>query len=1190
MTGKLVRAAGIVLHSALALGALSPNAPALAAGPATHRIVAEGPSGIEVEASFPEPEFIVRSGDEGSWIEPRVAGAPAPERFGSPLLPEYVVVLAVPAGTSPRLDAIEIEERVAGVEGPPGVPTRRPHDPATVVRPAAGRDLRQAAVPSPPAVVEPLGVARHVSLARLAFHPARFLPDVERWVALRRARVRVTFEPSGAEADAEKSARGDALDEAIGAPVANPSALALSLVSRPSSSAGSPRSSAIPEPEPSVMEPLKILVRGDGLYRVTRADLLAAGVDPTGVDPATFVLTNRGVEVPIEVTGAADGSFDASDAIRFYGRAVGGEETWDNVYRLTGGVRSGLRMATRDAAPVPAHPVPSEFRNRSSSETNFLYWGSPPDSVESPWFWDKLAVATPGVPVYVDRTLTVANVSAATTATARLEVRVQSRRETPGASPNHHVRIYLNGNLVDDRTWTGLQGVTLGADVPHSWVREGTNTVRIENPADLGLTTQEEWTDWIRLDYLDRYVAESDYLELGADAAGPWRFEVTGFTGSDLVVYDVADPAHPVLLTGVEARLDGSSWTAVFSDPAGAAVPRYAALRAAAAKIPQAFLRDEPSDLRAQAAWGADILLIAHDGFHDAAQRLANHRRDQGFRVVTARLTDVYDEFNGGIAETQGLKNFVEWAFFNYAPPAPAYAVLVGDGTYDPMDFKGNGDNYVPVRQFRSPGFGLAPTDTWYGAVNGADDLPDLAVGRISVRSAAQLDTYLDNLLGYENAPPAASLNARLLYVADDDDTAFEAVLEDLIARFQPPAMESRRVYLRNYPQTSAGVDQATADIRSAIDAGSLVTTFMGHGGRTIWTDEGLWVNGDVSSLAPGGALTFVMALNCVNGYFMNLDVEPYSLGEEWNRWADRGAVGNWAPSASGTLFNYDKLSDEFFRQVFDLRETRLGRAAWRALLEASAVYNVGIDYVRQMVYFGDPAALLPLDSDRDGRLDLEEMDAGTSPDDADSDDDGVLDGEEPQWNADTDGDGLPNALDHDADDDGLPDGLEMGVTSPSADTDTSRGRFTPDADPSTTTDPLRRDTDGGGAPDGAEDRDANGAAGAGETDPRVASDDPVCAASAPPEVENLRVDRSGADLGLSWDGLEQNDPCVLYRVYVAREAGVPDSFSDFDYAGTATRPSWTHAGAADDGSGYYYLVTATSPIHGEGPLGHYGR
>jgi hypothetical protein len=1145
---------------------------------------------VEIEVSLPAPSIVIREGSEGAWTEFRIPGAPAPARIGSPLLPEYTVLLASPRGLTPVLELTEAEEGEVRVEAPPGVAMLEPKGRGVEVRPLAGGDPGRG-VPSEAAEIEPLGVARHVNLARVVFHPVRYLAEKRRWVALRRARVRVEFVGQGAEPPSSGSLllAGDPLDADIGRTVANPSALPDSLVLEPASAGASERSTTIPEPEPSLMAPLKILVRTNGLYRVTRADLLAAGVDPAGIDPATFVLTNRGVEIPIEVTGAADGSFDPSDEIRFYGQAIGGEETWDNVYRLTGGVRTGLRMTNRDATPSATHPVPASFRNQNYQETNLLYWGSLPETVQSPWFWDKLAVTTPGVPVYVDRTLTVQNISTTAT-TAHLDVRIQSRRETPGPSPNHHARIYLNGHLVDDRTWTGLQGLTLGADVPHSWVLEGTNTVRIENPSDLGLTTQEEWTDWIRLDYFDRYVAESDYLEFGADTPGPWRFEIRGFSGSALLAYDITDPSQPVRLTGVQARLDGSSWTAVFSDEAAGPGPRFVALTPTAAKTPYGFVRDEPSNLRAQAATGADILIVAHENFYGSAQRLATHRESQGFRVVTARLTDVYDEFNGGIAETQGLKNFVEWAFFNYAPPAPTYLVLIGDGTYDPMDFKGNGDNYIPVRQYRAPDFGLAPTDTWYGAVNGADDVPDLAVGRISVRSAAALDTYLDNLLDYENAPPVASLNARLLYVADDDDPAFESVLEDLIARFQPPAMEARRVYLRNYPQTQAGVDQATADIRAALDAGSLVTTYMGHGGRTVWADEGLWVNGDVATLAPTNRLSFVLALNCVNGYFMNLDVEPYSLGEEWNRWADRGAVGDWAPSASGTLFNYDKLSDEFFRHVFELRETRLGYAAWRALLDGYTLYNVGIDYLRQMVYFGDPAALLPLDSDRDGLLDLDELAAGADPDDADSDDDGVLDNEEPAWSADSDGDGLANAADYDSDDDGLPDGLELGRTVPSASTDTSRGHFVADLDPATTTDPLDPDTDGGGAPDGAEDRNANGARDGGETDPLLAGDDPACAATAPPEIENLRVDKSASDLLVSWSGLEAADPCVLYRVYVAKDAGTPDSFSKFAYVGTVTLPSWTHPGAATDGSIYHYLVTGFSLAHGEGPLGHFGR
>ena len=126
----------------------------------------------------------------------------------------------------------------------------------------------------------------------------------------------------------------------------------------------------------------------------------------------------------------------------------------------------------------------------------------------------------------------------------------------------------------------------------------------------------------------------------------------------------------------------------------------------------------------------------------------------------------------------------------------------------------------------------------------------------------------------------------------------------------------------------------------------------------------------------------------------------------------------------------------------------------------------------------------IPLDddSDNDGLLDGEEvLEYGTDPNDADSDDDGLLDGDELNNR-------LTDALDADSDDDGILDGTEVGVSGrPSA---SNPAVFVPDADPETITDPNLADTDSGGIDDGVEDSNHNGAVDAGETDPVDPTDD----------------------------------------------------------------------------------------------------
>jgi outer membrane protein OmpA-like peptidoglycan-associated protein len=192
------------------------------------------------------------------------------------------------------------------------------------------------------------------------------------------------------------------------------------------------------------------------------------------------------------------------------------------------------------------------------------------------------------------------------------------------------------------------------------------------------------------------------------------------------------------------------------------------------------------------------------------------------------------------------------------------------------------------------------------------------------------------------------------------------------------------------------------------------------------------------------------------------------TLGLAWDDLAAQGLtrtepVAVWAGSSN---------SDRAINVDFACHDAASGDPTLSGIAFAPAVLDPG----------GDP--------DGDGLDNQSEIGLRSDPLDADSDDDGWIDGDESAPAADSDGDGVRNLLDPDGDGDGLWDGTESGVTAPSAGTDVGAGFFVADADPNTTTSPRDRDSDNGGAADGVEDASGDGEVDVGETDPNDPSDD----------------------------------------------------------------------------------------------------
>ena len=213
--------------------------------------------------------------------------------------------------------------------------------------------------------------------------------------------------------------------------------------------------------------------------------------------------------------------------------------------------------------------------------------------------------------------------------------------------------------------------------------------------------------------------------------------------------------------------------------------------------------------------------------------------------------------------------------------------------------------------------------------------------------------------------------------------------------------------------------------------------------------------------------------------------------------WWNRGFLKSAQTAADGT-YRLEGVTpgSTYYLTALDLWMGDYAEEWWTSSQSTTACYQaeaITIPAVQEYPGFNFQLDINEPDWDGDGIATVIEdrTDVCTDSRDADTDDDGIADGDEDANHNGRVDPGETDSCDADSDGDGIQDGTELGITSPVADPDgdgPSKGTdvavFVPDADPSTTTDPRNADMDGDGLKDGEEDANFNGKVDDGETDP----------------------------------------------------------------------------------------------------------
>jgi hypothetical protein len=655
---------------------------------------------------------------------------------------------------------------------------------------------------------------------------------------------------------------------------------------------------------------MKLLVNKDGWYRVRTTDLAKAG----------FALPRNMANVQLWANGAQVPILTPRGAIEFYGQGLDTQATDSLAYWLVLGKTKGLRIAVLKA-PAKARQPSGTFTTTTTVTPTENYNASILNG-------DATNIVGPDFGAGSTTTVKIGAPHVDPSAAASLKTTVLGFSLVA-----HTAKVTVNTTAVGSSSFRGQALNTASFPVPAGTLKDGDNAVTYAATAgDIDI----QFVQALTLTYQHSYLADSDVLDL---PVAPGRVvTVGGFTTKNIRVIDVSRPTRPRELVATRAGAAGN-FTASLAVPGGVKeLYEFANYKA----LSPVLVPNIPSTLNVTKN-SADLVIIAYRDFIPALAPLVELRQKEGFQTVVTDVQDVYDEFSFGVKDPAAITAFLAWTRAHWTK-APHYVLLVGDASNDPRNLTNQGSyDFVPTI-YKDTQYLESPSDDSLADFNG-DGIPEMAVGRLPVRTLADAQTVVSKLVRYDST---TGRPRTLLAVADKNiDYDFEAQSQTLFGLL-PSDVTVTTVY-RNVGPTDAAV---RSRLLAALNTGPTIVNFFGHGAISIWTSGSILKQTDAANLTNTNALSLYLMMTCLNGYFV--DPKALSLGEALLLSATGGAVATW--SSSGETVPTDQViaDQQAVKLLLTNPNTTLGDAM---LAGKSAIHDFDVRHT--WVLLGDPTTRL---------------------------------------------------------------------------------------------------------------------------------------------------------------------------------------------------------------------------------------
>ncbi|WP_231494730.1 type IX secretion system sortase PorU [Polaribacter sp. Hel_I_88] len=646
-----------------------------------------------------------------------------------------------------------------------------------------------------------------------------------------------------------------------------------------------------------------------GVFKIDRSFLQQIGIATNGLNPKKIhIYGNGGQMLPdlnsdfryddlqenaIFVSGEDDGSFDANDFILLYAK---GPHDWDintttetvrhrqNIfsdkayYFITVNDIDGKRMATK--MPITANAtsqilVFDDFTFYEKDEKSILAAGTQ-------WFFKEDFNIENTQEFHIPFPNAVPN--------EPINIRVRSvfNSNTPASMAvqfNNQELFSLNYNGLSPLSLTKAQALERNANAVNSSenIKISLTYTNAGNPAANAFLDFIEIVGKKQLRFTDFQFGFRSFEQAATNGVVAYQIE-NGQTAFQ--VWDVSDYIHPQAITN---QSTGNNFT--FND-VGGEFKEYIILDANDFYVPESVEDPRVKNQNLHAVKDVNYMIITNAELAGQAQRLANyHETNSNLSTKVVLLDEIYNEFSSGSKDITGIRDFIKHVYNTNSSTETKlqYVCFFGDASYDYKDRIQSNNNIVPVK-LSEISFNLASswvTDDFYvmlepneGTMSTSHTI-DVVSSRIPVSTIPEATIVVDKILSYYDKKAIGDWRNTVTLLADDIDdlnsdrnlqSGVEIIADEITAK--KPIFNINKIYADAFvQQNSSGGERYPAvnnAITNAIEKGTLVFDYFGHGGEDGFAAERILDVPQIQALNNQNTLPLFITITCNFSRFDN--------------------------------------------------------------------------------------------------------------------------------------------------------------------------------------------------------------------------------------------------------------------------------------------------------------------------------